>query len=247
MPPWRPLLAAVGLFPGLAMAAKLRVCTDVHPHPPHLMPDGGGNVGRLVAQAAREAGLQLEFYAAPLARCRAEIRINLVHGFPMAPYMPEVLPFVQYPMRDGVPDAARATMRTRVMLYRRSGSPATWNGRRVAGLQGKVLVAADGIAMIDALRAAGAPIDQSGRSLAINLAKIMAGRAGVAAGFEQEGAGLLALPAFAGKIETLPLPLFEQSYFLVVSKTYYAQNGAAVETMWDAVGRLNQSAKTQKK
>ena len=247
MSTWRLSLAAVLFCPGLAMAAKLRVCTDVHPHPPHLMPDGGGSAGRLVAAAAREAGIELEFYAAPLARCRAEVKLNLVHGYPMTPYMPAVLPYVQYPMRDGLPDAARATMRARAMLYRRSGSGVTWDGRRMQGLQGKVLVAADNIAIIEALRKAGAPMDDNGRSLAINLAKIMAGRADAVAGFEQEGARLLALPAFKGKIEVLPLPLFEQSYFMVVSKTYYAHNRVAVDAMWDAIARLNESAKTQKK
>ena len=65
---WRLLLAAVLLCPGLAVAARLRVCTDVLPHPPHLMPDGGGHIGLLVAQAARVAGFDLEFYAAPTWR-----------------------------------------------------------------------------------------------------------------------------------------------------------------------------------
>lgn len=244
---WRLLLAAVLLCPGLASAARLRVCTDVLPHPPHLMPDGGGHVGLLVAQAAREAGFDLEFYAAPLTRCRAELELNLVHGFPMAPYMPEVLNFVQYPMRNGAPDSTRATLHARVMLYRRTGSNVTWDGKVLGGIKGKVLVQAEGIAMIAALRAAGASVDKSGRSLPINLAKLMAGRADLAAGMELEGEHLLEQPEWKGRIEALPLPLFEQFYFMVVSKPYYAQNGAAVDAMWDAIARLNEAAKTQKK
>ncbi len=247
MSTWRLLLAAVLLSPCPALAARLRVCTDVHPHPPYLMPDGGGSVGRMVAEAAREAGFQIEFYAASLARCRAEARINLVNGYPMTPYLPDVLDYVVYPARLGVPDPSRATVRARVMLFRRSGTAIGWNGVRFEGLSGPALVAAGGVAMNLALTAAHARVDQSGRSLQVNFARMLAGRGDIAAGFEEEGMRLLRLPEFAGKVDVLPVPLFEQAYFMVVTKPYYAQHGPAVERMWDAIGRLNQPAKTQKK
>ncbi len=241
------LLAAVLLFPVLAAAAKLRVCTDVHPHAPYLMPDGSGSAGRLVAAGARAAGFELEFYSAPLARCRAEAELNVVHGFPMTPYLPNVLPYVRYPMRKGQPDAARATLRARIMLYQRSGGAVTWNGRRIGGLVRPVLVPSGSLAMIDVLRKAGAPMDEQGRSLQANLSKLLAGRGDAAVGVWDEGERLLALPEFAGKIEMLPLPVFEQAYFLIVTKAFYAENGPAVETMWNTIGRLNQTARPPRK
>ena len=247
MSPFPLLLAAVLLAPGLALAAKLRVCTDVHPHPPFLMPDGGGSAGRLVAAGARAAGFDLEFYPVPLARCRAEAEVNVVHGFPMTPYIPSVLPFVRYPMRDGVPDPARATMRARIMLYQRVGGPVTWNGTRGGGLVRPVLVPSGSLAMIDVLRKVGAPMDEQGRSLQANLSKLLAGRGDAAVGVWDEGVQLLTLPEFAGKIEMLPLPVFEQAYFLVVTKAYYAEHGPKVEQMWNTIGRLNQPAKAARK
>jgi polar amino acid transport system substrate-binding protein len=234
------LFLAASLCPALVLAAKLRVCTDVHPHPPFLMPDGSGSAGRLVAAGARAAGFDLEFYAVPLARCRAEAEINVVHGFPMTPYIPDVLPYARYPMRNGRPDPARATMRARIMLYQRVGGPVTWNGRQVGGLERPVLVPSGSLAMIDVLRKIGAPMDEQGRSLHANLSKLMAGRGDAAVGVWDEGVHLLTLPEFAGKIEMLPLPVFEQSYFLVVTKAYYAEHGPAVEAMWNTIGRLNQ-------
>jgi polar amino acid transport system substrate-binding protein len=235
------LFAAVLSIPGLAGAAKLRVCTDVHPHAPYLMPDGSGSVGRLVAAGAMVAGFELEFYAAPLARCRAEAEINVVHGFAMTPYLPDVLPYARYPMRHGVPDATRATMRARIMLYQRTGGPVTWNGRQVGGLVRPVLVPSGSLAMIEVLRKIGAPMDEQGRSLHTNLSKLLAGRGDAAVGVWDEGQHLLSLPEFAGKIEMLPMPVFEQAYFLVVTKAFYADNGPAVEAMWNTIGRLNQT------
>lgn len=240
MSPFPLLIAAVLLCPGLALAAKLRVCTDVHPHPPFLMPDGSGSAGRLVAAGAREAGFDLEFYAVPLARCRAEAEVNVVHGFPMTPYIPNVLPYARYPMRNGLPDVNRATMRARIMLYQRSGGPVTWNGRKVKGLVRPVLVPSGSLAMIDVLRKIGAPMDEQGRSLQANLSKLVAGRGDAAVGVWDEGAHLLTLPEFAGKIDMLPLPLHEQAYFLVVTKAFYAEHGPAVEVMWNVIGRENQ-------
>lgn len=229
------------LCPALAQAAKLRVCTDVHPHPPFLMPDGSGSAGRLVAAGARAAGFDIEFYAVPLARCRVEAETNIVHGFPMTPYIPNVLPYARYPMRNGLPDVSRATMRARIMLYQRVGGPVTWNGRQVGGLVRPVLVPSGSLAMIDVLRKIGAPMDEQGRSLRANLSKLVAGRGDAAVGVWEEGVPLLTLPEFAGKIEMLPLPVHEQAYFLVVTKTFYAEHTGAVEAMWNKIGRLNQA------
>jgi polar amino acid transport system substrate-binding protein len=245
--PWRLLAAAVVLLPGVSLAAKLRVCADVNPHPPYLMPDGSGSAGRLVSQAAREAGFELEFSAVPLARCRAEVKINLLHGFPITPYMPGTLPFMSYPMRNGALDESRATARVRIMLYRRTGTAVRLEGGRVGGLTRPVLVASGSLSMYEALEAAGARVDDQGKSLEANFAKLMAGRGDAAAGFEEEGARLMALPEYAGKIEVLPRPLLAQSYYLSVSNHFYAEHGPAVEKMWNAIGRLNQSAKPLKK
>ena len=241
------LLAALLLCPGIAFAAKLRVCTDVHPHAPYLMPDGSGSAGRLVAAGAQAAGFDLEFYAVPLARCRAEAEANVVHGFPMAPYIPDVLPYARFPMRNGKPDAARATMRARIMLYQRSGGQVTWDGRQLRGLVRPVLVPSGSLAMIDVLRKLGAPMDEQGRSLHANLSKLMAGRGDAAVGVWDEGVHLLTLPEFAGKVEMLPIPMFEQPYFLAVTKAYYAQHGPKVEVMWNTIGRLNQPTRASRK
>ena len=247
MSPFPLLLASLLLAPGIGLAAKLRVCTDVHPHPPFLMPDGGGSAGQLVAAGARDAGFDLEFYAVPLARCRAEAEVNVVHGFPMTPYIPNVLPFARYPMRNGEPDATRATMRARIMMYQRAGGPVTWNGKQIGGLVRPVLVPSGSLAMIDVLRKLGAPMDEQGRSLQANLSKLLAGRGDAAVGVWDEGVHLMTLPEFAGKIEMLPLPVFEQPYFLVVTKAYYAEHGPKVEQMWNTIGRLNQPSMTARK
>jgi len=238
---------AVVCSPALAAGARLRMCVDSHPHPPFIMPDGGGSAGRLIAAAARQAGFELEIYQASIARCRAEIGLNLAHGYPTTPYLAELLPIVDFPMRGGAPDPARATMRSRIMLFRRSGAGVTWDGVRLGGLARPVLVPSGSLMIPPFLKALGAPMDVSGQSMAINFVKLMAGRSDSLAGLEDEGERLLRDPRFAGKIEVLPLPLFEQTYYFAISRDFRARHGPAVEAMWDAIGRLNQAAKAHKK
>lgn len=173
------LLLAVLFAPAFGQAADMRMCVDAYPHPPYLTPSGGGSVGRLVRNAARASGNKLSLYAAPLARCRAEIERGLAHAYPLTPYAPAVQPYVRYPMRGAQPDAARATVHARVVLFRPVGGSAQWDGRRITGVERKVL------------------------------------------------------------------PLFETTCYLGVTKVFYARNGAAVERMWNAIGRLNQAAKAQ--
>ncbi|HEY0062162.1 MAG TPA: hypothetical protein VGC21_08575 [Telluria sp.] len=247
MSPKRILFVAILFAPAFGMAAELRMCVDQHPHLPYLTPEGGGTVGRMASRAAREAGFRLTLFVAPVARCRVEVERGLAHSYPLTPYLPAQLPFVAYPMRAGLPDSTRATVRARVALFRPVGGTAQWDGVSISGIERKVLVPHGSLVLSEVLRARQVPFDQEGRSLAINFAKMLAGRGDAAAGFEAEGLQLMAQPPFAGKIEMLALPLFEQTYYLGVSKTYYASHGAQVEKMWDALGRLNKAAEALEK
>jgi len=231
----------------MAGAADLRLCADINPRPPYMMPDGSGIADRRVAAAAREAGLVPTVFPVSLARCAAEVKAGLMHGFPMVPYAPVMFPFVVYPMRDGAIDMRRATLTARQVLFRPKGGSASWDGVRMTGVRRAVLVNAGGLPMIATLKSLNVPSDANGKSLQVNLVKMLAGRGEAAIGFEGEGALLLDQPAFKGKVEMLPVPLHETAYFMVVSKSYYDTHRDAVEKMWDAVGRLHQAAKAQKK
>lgn len=88
----------------------------------------------------------------------------------------------------------------------------------------------------------GLAVDDSGKSLEANFFKLMAGRADVALGLSVDGDNLLVRPEFAGKIERLPLPFSEDLMYFSVTKPFYQANRAAVERMWDAIGRLRAGA-----
>lgn len=229
-----------------AGAVTLRLCVDERPIPPYTSPDGGGLVIQLIREAAQENGIVVETYAAPLTRCREEIRINGADGYPSAPYTPALQSFMAFPMRGAEPDAARSIMSARSMVYRRPGSAAHWDGTRFTHLATPVLVRFGSVRMIDKLVAMGVPTDDSGKTLEANFTKLLAGRADLALGLEMTAQSLLAQPGMAGKIETLPLPFSDEVYFLGLSKAFYHAHPQLSERLWDAIARIRRSPAYQR-
>jgi polar amino acid transport system substrate-binding protein len=234
-------LYAALLLPAPAHALKLRLCVDARPHPPFLTPDGGGSVGALVRLAAAEAGVQLELYHAPVTRCREEIRANLADGYPSASYTPTWQTLLDYPMKKGRPDPARAVLFVRVLAYQRSGGNVGWDGKHFSRLSTPVLVSYGSVMIGDRLGAIQQPSDTTGKNLAVNFTKLAAGRGDVALGWENDGLALLDKPEFAGKVEPLAPPFAEEMFYLGLSKRFVLANPAAAEQLWAAIGRIKNS------
>lgn len=224
-----------------AGAVTLRLCTMESGIRPFISAAGNGIADQLIRQAAQEIGVSVEFHAAPLTRCREEIRSNLADGFPYAPYTPTLAQFYVYPMHGAATDAARAVNSGRSMVFRRVGSKVEWDGMRFAQLTTPVLVPFGMVMLHDRLKEMGIAIDNSGKTMDTNFAKMLAGRADVAVGTEYHGRELLSLPQFAGKIEELPRPFTDAPYFLVTSRRFHEDNPQVMEKLWDAIGRIRRT------
>lgn len=238
---YRAVLLVALLVPHWAQAQTLRLCIDEKSHLPFITPNLGGTVGLLIQQAAREVGVKIETYTAPITRCREEIRANVADGFPSAPNTPALQPFMTFPMQKGKPDAERAVLVARAMVFKRKDSPAHWDGRQFTRLTTPVLINFGAVLLVDRLAAMGIPADDKGKTLDANMNKLLAGRADVALGAEYSGYALLADPQYAGKIDTLPLPFSEEPYYLGLSKRFYDANPAVAEQLWNAIGRIRKT------
>lgn len=223
-------------------APALRLCVDERAHLPFITADGKGTAGELIRQAARESGIEVTFYGAPVVRCREEIRAGVADGFPTAPYTPALTSFMSFPMHGAVPDSTRAVMMARAMVFRRKGSALGWDGKQFSHLNLPVLVPFGAVLLLDRLQAMGVPHDDKGKTLDLIFAKLAAQRGDAAIGAEYSGIAHLAEPRFATQLEMLPVPFSEEPYFLGVSSSYYGTHPAAVERLWDAIGRIGKSA-----
>lgn len=216
----------------------LRLCVDVRPHPPYVMREREGTAQVLVRMAAARAGLQVQYYHAPVARCAEEIKRNLAQGYPAAGYTPKLSAVCGFPMEGKEPDPLRATVVTRTVLYRRVGDPADWDGRRLSHTAAKVLISHGAVVMQDRLRALGIEADDGGADLQTNFAKLLARRGDLALGFETDGQLLLARAPFAGKIEALPVQFAQSQHFLCLSHQFLDANPALAAAMWEAIPRV---------
>jgi polar amino acid transport system substrate-binding protein len=234
-------LIALMLLPLVAQGTTLRLCTDEKSHLPFITPQGGGTAGMLIQMAAKEVGVQVEFYPAPVTRCREEIRVGVADGYPTAPFTPALEPFMKFPMKDGKPDPERAIMTARAAVFRRAGSTANWDGRRFSHVSKPVLIPFGAVLLVDMLKAMEVAADDKGKTLGANLVKLLAGRGDVAVGSEVSGFVLLADPQFKGKIEMLPIPFSAEPYYLGLNKAFYDANAESMEKLWSAIGRIRKS------
>ncbi|MBA5637658.1 hypothetical protein H3H37_11390 [Duganella sp. LX20W] len=237
-------LAAALASSGWAQGAEtaLRLCVDARPHPPYVLLDREGTAQILVRMAAARAGMQVEYYHAPAARCAEEIRLNLAQGYPATGFSPRAKAFCTFPMEGDDPDPKRATGLLRLMLYRRAGDPADWDGKRLSNVSGKVLSSRGAVLMRERLQALGLETDDGAADLETNFAKLLARRGDVALGYENDGQQLLARAPFAGKIEALPVAFANEYHYLCLSHQFRDANPAQATALWNAIARTAGSA-----
>jgi len=146
-----------------------------------------------------------------------------------------------FPMRGAEPDPSRAVNNIRALVYRRVGTPASWDGGRFSQLTTPVLVPFGSVLLLDRLTQMGIPLENTARGLQANFQKLLAGRAELAVGSEFSGAALMAQPPYAGRIEALPVPFTDEPYYLSVSKHYRDAHADTVDRLWEAMARIRKS------
>lgn len=228
-------LAASGWAHGAPTA--LRLCVDVRPHPPFILAEREGTAQVLVRMAAARAGLQVEYYRAPAARCAEEIKLSLADGYPAAGYTPVVAARCAFTPDDKEPDPQHATALVRLSFYRRTGDRVDWDGKRLLHTQARVLISHGALVMRERLRAVGLETDDGGADLENNFAKLLARRGDVALGFESDAQPLMERAPFAGRIEALPVRFAQERYYLCLSQKFRDANPELAAALWDAIPR----------
>ncbi len=229
------------VWAGHARALTLHLCTNQVPQPPYITPEGDGIADRLIKKAAAEVGITVEYRLAPATRCREELRYGLVDAYPTVPYTPSLAPFVSYPMKGKAPDPARALVTVRNLVFRRVGSKADWDGRRISNVSSAVLVLFAASLPQDRLQAMGVPFDSAGKTARANFEKLLVGRGDLVVSLEA-AQGLLALPEFAGRIEVLPIPFTSDANYLGLSNRFVELHPNEAERLWDAIARIRRTA-----
>lgn len=207
-----------------------------------------GSSERLLIDAAKLAGLALEFSYAPPARCLAAVERGEVEAILTLPTLRN-FQSQRFPGGGSAEvasvDESRHLFRVRFLLLTQPDSKLRWNGRDFSGADPKTLTFGTRRAFsasIELLRAHGLTVDDGAATLRQVLEMLQRRRFDVAVAMDHELRRELgqSRPDWMQVIDT---PLINNAVYAVPSLKAWQEHQPRVEAWWEAIARLrDQSA-----
>jgi len=206
-----------------------------------------GLIERLLLESGRQAGLAVELLRYPFKRCSAMFEAGQIDAMTLAPVEMNRQRY-QFPLsKGGTVDAGLRLARLNIVWVRRAETQLDWDGQQFIGADG--LTAAQpligsrntlGVAKV-ALRAQGYTVDDAAISTRQAMAKLKGHRFDVVVGLQEEVEAALREPGLDGLL-VLQRPFIVADYHAAVRKNLSAEQQQRVETSWNAIGRLRETA-----
>ncbi|MES2126121.1 MAG: hypothetical protein V4463_02525 [Pseudomonadota bacterium] len=219
---------------GAASAAPMQICISDVSMPPFIYKDRDGTIQVLLKQAAIRAGLPVILLPMPIKRCLAELTAGKVAAR-IAGVNDLTRDTLRFPMNGKDFDAERALGVAREVALRLKGSELEWDGQHFSKLNHAVLMQPGFPGTELLLKSLKIPIDSGGKTMAINLDKLLAKRGEVVVGLESSARVLMEQAPYAGKFEMLPIPVHTVTHYLAFSRVYYEAYSDDVERLWNAI------------
>jgi polar amino acid transport system substrate-binding protein len=220
----------------------VKACTENEDSFPWVLKDRPGLTVLMLRMVEKQVGGKIEVVPLPWKRCLEEVKTGSADAaFKISYSAARAAEIGNYPMAGDKPDASKRLLTDTYSLYRVKGTPVEWDGKvlKVSGSVG----AQSGFSVVDQLKGLGAKVDEGTRSADDNLKKLMAGRFVALALQTDEGdISVENNPEFKGKVERIKPVLVEKPYFLIFSKSFATKNPAYVQEVWDAIGKVRESA-----
>lgn len=244
-------VAALCLAASMPVAARetISLCFERQHVPPWRDLNGGGLNFELLNLVAARLDIAFEFQSMPWKRCLEQLKANQVGGAFAVSFLPSRLELGAYPTMAGSAKAPQADPSKRMhvdtyVLVRRKGSRVDWDGKAIRNLDGAVGVQL-GYSVADFLRAQNVQVDEGSQRASELMQKLLAGRVAAAAIGGGDATVLLSSP-MAEKLEILPLPLIEKSYYLMLSRALVTAKPQLATRIWKAVEDARNSAQYKK-
>jgi hypothetical protein len=227
-----------------AQAQRWRLCLPDSVIPPltYNDPQRLGSAERLLIDAGREAGVEIEFLYAPPARCLALMERGEVEAG-LAAYTQRNRRVLRFPMQGPQVDVRRSLFRTSFLLLKRSDSALRWDGKALSGAaeatRAIVGTRRSSSAIIEHMRARGMQVDDSALSQRQLLDMLLLHRFELAAVMDHELRQQFpqGLPP---ELVLLTPPLLDTAIYAVPGTRTWAQQPRQVQAWWDAIGRLRE-------
>ncbi|MCJ7435688.1 MAG: transporter substrate-binding domain-containing protein [Anaerolineales bacterium] len=219
------------------------VYSDVEAYPIQMgngetVADPPGIVIEIIAQAAKELGLNIIVERRPNKRVLTELEEGTADGAFSYSYKEERLINGQYPMKDGQLDSSSRLVTISYYVYKMKDSPLDWDGSQFINLDGAIGANA-GYSIVDDLRNKGVEVEEA-KSTEQNFEKLKLGRI---AGYATQDitADRIVESGQYGEIVKVPTPLATKDYFLMFSHQFMEKHPDIAEKLWTKIGALRDS------
>lgn len=222
---------------------EMTFCYEDEENYPWIVKDRPSYVTIMMDMVMQRLGVKIQMVGKPWKRCLLEMQHNAIDGVVNASYSTERLDMGVYPGSGDKPDPSKRMLKTGYSLYRLRGSTVNWDGVKISNLNG-VVGAQTSFSIVDQLRKAGIPVDDSSKQGAVLLRRVLSGSLAAAAMPTENGDQLLTTdPSFRSHIEKLPIPLVEKPYYLMLSRHFVSSYPDFSNEVWNSVAAIRESPK----
>lgn len=221
----------------ITLATVLDSSAAVRTDGQQVMNDRPGYRAELLQQAASLCKARVRFTLAPWQRALYMVEHGDADGAFATSFSTERSAYGVFPMKDGVPDPAKAVKGYAYSLFVHSGSSITWDGKSVGGLDKRVVVERGSVGADVARNAGLEPVEIGTTDKLVRMVaeKRVGGLVGIGSNIRAE---LKAQPELAGSIRELTPPLEEKFGYVMFSRRFYAGQKELAECFWSAIGEL---------
>lgn len=228
-----------GLLACAPAAAAFQVCVGDVPVPPFLSgdPKHPGTTERLMIDAGRRVGLDVELLRWPARRCFEQMRQGKVEagvGAAIAINLQE-FDFPGGPNGDPGMRIARAA----IVLVKRRDTPVAWDGRQLEAAPGhrpRVGARTGFRAAIEAVHRLGLELTPSSNQSQHVLRMLQLDRLDLAILVREEAQALLARPEFSDLVQLDP-PLLTTDFYIMTTRRLSADQRRQVQRWWELMAQ----------
>jgi polar amino acid transport system substrate-binding protein len=215
------------------------VCIPSNPFPPLTFTDHDGQGQWLVRKAVEPQGDAVQFESVPWKRCTDGV---LAGSYDAAmPPAAAFAPVMALPMNGDEVDARKAVGNVTLIVLRRVGTKADWDGKTFTAVITPVMFNKNIVSVRDKLAKLGVPGDEGAHANESLLRKLLAGRRELLIMNAQAAAEEIVDPEFRGKLEILPVPFLSFTLYVAFNREFQGANPRYVEAVWTEIGRLRAS------
>ena len=220
-----------------------RVCITDLSLPPYLNNDPArlGVAERMLVDAGRQVGLNVQLMRYPMRRCGALVDGDGADAL-LAGSTPGNQARFDFPMKAGAVDVGRRLARINLLWIARGDGGFEWDGHTLAGKAPDSVLVGTRLGMpaaYEPLQARGFKVDVTSSTITQLMQKVVARRVDLAVGLQEEVEIALRDPALAPLV-MLPRPFLTSDFYAVVHKPLAPEMREIVEAWWTAIGRLRE-------